>query len=497
MAKKLRKFRWSSLRRLSRVQTRVINMMLAHFPQTPFERGFKERLRNALEPVLHADIDVWLAEVTVVERGDLGRVVAEPACLAVLGLMPRSEKVLLEVDLPSAQHAIDKLLGGDAGDVDAQRALSEIEDGVFSFVLLKVLAVVQETFGGERQIGMKLEGLYGSLDAASAHVVADERFVAMSFKLFLDQRVGVARLFVPAALVESDFAAGWPDDGPARERLLSSYADRKDMVRLLRAPLSVEVGRLSLPMADIDNLETDDIVLVEQTDARLVRAEDAGDDDDVPLVLTGQVSARVGAGAYATLLGAVGVGANGRYEVTIDAIVPSGEPRAMAVLFPPDSPDYVEEENAMEESRRVSRAALVDEAAHAAHLRAAAARAAVAGRAAGPSPLPRAPLGEERDDAVERSGGYGDDDNGDGGEAPPSAEAAALLDDVTVAMVVELGRVMVSAADVMGLRAGQVIELSRQPGEAVDLVVDGKRIGKGELVEIDGELGVRILSLSR
>ena len=49
----------------------------------------------------------------------------------------------------------------------------------------------------------------------------------------------------------------------------------------------------------------------------------------------------------------------------------------------------------------------------------------------------------------------------------------------------------------MGLRPGQVIELSRSPGEPVDLVVAGKRIGKGELVEIDGELGVRILSLAR
>jgi type III secretion system YscQ/HrcQ family protein len=86
-----------------------------------------------------------------------------------------------------------------------------------------------------------------------------------------------------------------------------------------------------------------------------------------------------------------------------------------------------------------------------------------------------------------------DDDNGE----PVSSSAAALLDDVTVAMVVELGRVTVSAADVVGLRAGQVIELSRQPGEPVDLVVDGKRVGKGELVEIDGELGVRILSLAK
>ena len=70
-----------------------------------------------------------------------------------------------------------------------------------------------------------------------------------------------------------------------------------------------------------------------------------------------------------------------------------------------------------------------------------------------------------------------------------------MLDDVTVSMVVELGRVNVSATDILGLRAGQIIELVRSPKDPVDLVVDGKRVGQGELVEIEGELGVRILSL--
>ena len=82
-------------------------------------------------------------------------------------------------------------------------------------------------------------------------------------------------------------------------------------------------------------------------------------------------------------------------------------------------------------------------------------------------------------------------------EEEPLPESAAMLDDVSVPMVVELGRVDVSAADIVGLRPGQVIELSRAPGDAVDLVVDNRRIGKGELVEIEGELGVRILSLAK
>lgn len=480
MAKKLRRFRWSSLPKLSRQHVRVMNALLAHFPQTPFERGFKTRLREALEPILHADVDVWLSGVDVVEGATIGHRLAEPCCAAVLGLVGRAEKALVEIDLPTAQSAIDKLLGGDGADVDQNRALSEIEEGVFSFIMLKSLAVIQETLGGERQVALKLEGFYGSLADLQARFDLDDSFAVLTFKIFIDKAVGVLRVYLPSTLINNEFSASWPTEGPALERLLLSYADRKEMVRLLRTPMSIEVGRLSLAMNDLDTLDTEDIVLVEQTDASIGVDES---DDDAPNFLQGTVTCRVGDGAHGTLLGTLGIGANGRYEVGIESIIPEGEPRALRFLFPEV------EENMVEEAKHLSRAAGIDAVAlaHAGRVHAAAV-------VAGTGKVIGAAASLERADAVaEHSDGY-EEDNGDDA---PSAEAASLLDDVTVAMVIELGRVMVSAADVMGLRPGQVIELSRSPGEPVDLVVDGKRIGKGELVEIDGELGVRILSLAR
>lgn len=487
MAKKLRRFRWSSLPKLSRQHVRVMNALLAHFPQTPFERGFKMRLREALEPVLHADVDVWLSGVDVIDGGAIGQRLAEPCCTAVLGLVGRSEKALVEIDLPSAQSAIDKLLGGDGADVDQNRALSEIEEGVFSFIVLKSLAVIQETLGGERQIALKLEGFHGSLTTLQQRFDLDDQFAVLTFKLFIDKAVGVLRLYLPRALVDNEFSASWPTEGPALQRLMQSYADRKEMVRLFRAPLSIEVGRLSLAMNDLDTLDTEDIVLVEQTDASIGRDVD---NDDAPSFLQGSVSCRVGAGARGTLIGTLGVGANGRYEVGIESIIPEGEPSALRFLFA-GSDQY--EEHMAEDAKQLSRAAGIDAVALAHAGRDVAARQVLAGDVVG-SGTHRLDRGVERADRfAEHSDGYEEDD----GDDAPSPEAAGLLDDVTVAMVVELGRVMVSAADVMGLRPGQVIELSRSPGEPVDLVVDGKRIGKGELVEIDGELGVRILSLAR
>ncbi|MDP2340207.1 MAG: FliM/FliN family flagellar motor switch protein [Deltaproteobacteria bacterium] len=487
MAKKLRRFKWSSLPQVTRLQARVVNTLLTHFPQTPFEKGFKDKLRNALEPVLHADVDIWFDGIRVIEPGTFPRLLADPCCCSILGLVPKTDKALIEVDLPSAQLAIDKLLGGTAEGADAHRPLSEIEEGVFSFVLLKALAVVQETFAGERQLGLKLEGLHGNLESLKARFDVDVRLVCLSFKLFIDRRVGVLRMYLPATLIESDFPASWPEDGPAKERLLFSYGDRKELVRLLKAPLCVEVGRLNLAMGDLEGLDSGDIVLVETTDARIGKSDNDTADDDNASILSGQVTCRIGDGAHGTILGNLTLGAEGRYEVTIENIVPAGTPRAMGVLFP-DHNGSNGEEGMVQESKRLSAGGVVDERKHAASLREASAQHVKEQR---PSSSSQHAVGPEPDLQAQHSDGYEEDDGA------PDASAAGLLDDVTVAMVVELGRVMVSAADVMGLRPGQVIELSRAPGEPVDLVVDGKRIGKGELVEIDGELGVRILSLAR
>src|SRR5262245_34935670 len=70
-----------------------------------------------------------------------------------------------------------------------------------------------------------------------------------------------------------------------------------------------------------------------------------------------------------------------------------------------------------------------------------------------------------------------------------------LTSDIPIQIVAVLGKKSVTVKDVVSLRMGQVIELNRLPNEAIDLVANGKLIAKGELVEIDGRLGIRILKI--
>src|SRR5690606_3748103 len=74
-------------------------------------------------------------------------------------------------------------------------------------------------------------------------------------------------------------------------------------------------------------------------------------------------------------------------------------------------------------------------------------------------------------------------------------EGSEVLGDVPVQLSVELERIPMSADQVVALRIGQVVELHRGANERVELTINGKAVARGELVEIEGQLGVRVQSL--
>ena len=73
-------------------------------------------------------------------------------------------------------------------------------------------------------------------------------------------------------------------------------------------------------------------------------------------------------------------------------------------------------------------------------------------------------------------------------------EAADLrrLEDLPVELAVEIGRTRMTIGETLGLGPGSIVSLNRLAGEPVDLLVNGKRIARGEVVVIDEEFGLRI-----
>jgi flagellar motor switch protein FliN len=79
-----------------------------------------------------------------------------------------------------------------------------------------------------------------------------------------------------------------------------------------------------------------------------------------------------------------------------------------------------------------------------------------------------------------------------GADGNPAAHSLRMLRDVEMEVTVELGRTKMSVRNILSLTTGSVIELDRAAGAPVDLLVNGTLIGRGEVVVIDEEFGVRI-----
>lgn len=67
--------------------------------------------------------------------------------------------------------------------------------------------------------------------------------------------------------------------------------------------------------------------------------------------------------------------------------------------------------------------------------------------------------------------------------------------DVNVTVSVELGRVQMPIGEMLELGEWAVVELSRSVSEEVDIMAQGVRIAKGDVVVVEDRFAVRITSL--
>ena len=75
--------------------------------------------------------------------------------------------------------------------------------------------------------------------------------------------------------------------------------------------------------------------------------------------------------------------------------------------------------------------------------------------------------------------------------AQPSIENLKVLENIEVELTVEVGRAEITIRDLLRLNEGSVLELDRLAGDPLDILVNGTKIARGEVVMIGERFGVR------
>ena len=69
------------------------------------------------------------------------------------------------------------------------------------------------------------------------------------------------------------------------------------------------------------------------------------------------------------------------------------------------------------------------------------------------------------------------------------------LSDIPMGLSVEIGRTSMTVAETLALRVGSVVTLDRQAGDAVDLLVNGTPIARGEVIVVEERFALHVTEL--
>lgn len=433
-----RPFRFPNLEKVSRLQVQLQRRLEWMLPGIKATGEVSESVRGRLKELLDAEVSLSVDYVHVVQPRALKKYISEPTFLAILAPQPHKTRGFLEVDLGLAHAAIDMLLGG-AGEAMALRPLTDIEEGVLTYVIIEVLKSFAPTLDPSLP-RLRLEGVARGYDEVTQLLGDEVHLAAVQLKAVFGTNTGYLRLFIPASVLSQ--ANPSPEAQVRRSRRASEAQAHLSRLKNVKTWLRAEIGQVEITSTDLLQLHERDVILVDQLTARPDKGEG------------GTALLKVGMGRCGHLEAEVAVEGD-KIHATVKAIhlVEAEQPG-------PGSEDAAREQLEALES---------------------------GGDGAGG---PRA-LGDGPDESTNPGSPEKHVD-----ETLKGKEGADLLNDIPLQIAVELARVPITAEEVVGLKVGQVVDLNRVPGEPIDLSVNGRIVARGELVEIDGNLGVRVLSLA-
>jgi flagellar motor switch protein FliN/FliY len=83
-----------------------------------------------------------------------------------------------------------------------------------------------------------------------------------------------------------------------------------------------------------------------------------------------------------------------------------------------------------------------------------------------------------------------------GQEKKEYARDIDFLLDIPVKLIVELGKAQVQLGDLLRLGRGSVLELEKSAEEPLDVHINGKLIGRGEVVVVNNKFGIKLTEIA-
>lgn len=305
----VKKFSLDRLPKVSRQDMENISLLTAFLPRF----GMTDQIPRAVKRLVSRNLGVPFSfkrlKVSNVPFRQVVQKLPRQGVYLVLGAAPLEERAFLEIDPFMIHLAVDKLLGGRDEPPTMMRPPTEVEQGVLSYLFLKILHAIFEKSGRSAKVHFRLEGFRFSANEIleMQSTVSEEDCLLVTFRIEMGDRSGYARLILPAPFVQNVLVEDG-SEGAVPKNEVQHYASRLEGLGFLETSLWVEIGKTTLEKKDFGELEPGDVVLLEETQVRLENKK-----------LAGTLPVRLGQGLCGSFRGSL-VSQDGPMQVKLEGV---------------------------------------------------------------------------------------------------------------------------------------------------------------------------------
>ena len=296
----VRSFDFSRLPKVTRGEAGLVNGLYRFLPASLSGETLHRSIESLITGEMGTGFSFGLARVHSAEAAPYLQALPEPGLYAILGMPPLEVKAFCEVDFLIGHAIIDRLLGGEGRPPSSIGPLTEIEQGVFSYLWLKLLAQFFELAGGAERVHFRLQELCSTPEELARFLHAGDRLVVLSFEAKLGAQGGYFKLLFPESFAEKVFF-----DEPHRPA--AGDERRIEALGFVPTHLWAEAGRASVGHREWTALNAGDVILL-----------DKGEIQMKPEGMEGHLTLRVGNGEQGSFRGKLVPAEPGRLRVEIE-----------------------------------------------------------------------------------------------------------------------------------------------------------------------------------
>ncbi len=223
---------------------------------------FARQLSSTFSASMRDVVDVDTAFIAQKTYADFITSLSNPSCSYQFMLGPTNGQAILDFSMPFVFSAVDRVFGGKGSSegVD-ERQMSQIEMGVIAKFVKRVVENLEHTWHPILPVeisDIELETNPEFMDTTAAAEIV----VVLGFEVNSPLASGLVSLCYPYLTLESILPLLGQQTHVRRGRREQEEATRRSRAALgpVKLPLTVEMARKRLPLADVDSLQVDDII---------------------------------------------------------------------------------------------------------------------------------------------------------------------------------------------------------------------------------------------